>query len=120
MKSVLGVLAALLFVTAMAMGQQSEFPQAANPALENDTYWQTSPSVADQSNLPSSMAINQSGTDVVMSPSFEERRNALGPEFPNAADPSRDRNTDISTSFKQRERESGAEFPNAVNPSLNQ
>jgi hypothetical protein len=119
MKSALGVLAALLFVTAMAIGQQSEFPQAANPALENDTYWQTPPSVAGQSNLPTSMAINQSSTDVVMSPSFEER-NTLGPEFPNAADPSRDRNTDISTSFEQRKRESGAEFPNAANPSLNQ
>jgi hypothetical protein len=57
MNRTIGVFAALLFVTTVALGQQYQplpFPQAANPALANRTIEKTSPSL--NVNVPSSMA----------------------------------------------------------------
>ncbi len=114
MKTMFGVLAALLFVTTLALGQQSElpFPQGANPALQNGAY---APAVAEQGNLPASMAANQS-----FQASFLERRPAVADTplpFPMAADPSPNKNVGTSPS-SEREFDSGLPFPLAANPSL--
>ncbi len=112
MKTMLGVLAALLFVTTLALGQQSNlpFPQGANPALQNGVY---APAVAEQSNLPASMAINQS-----VPASFLERRPTAdtGSPFPIAADPSPNKNVGTSPS-SEREFDTGSPFPIAADPS---
>ncbi len=115
MKSVLGVLGAFLLVTTLAVGQQSDlpFPQGANPALQNDTY---APAVADQRNLPTSMAFNQS------SPTAYPGRHdniATGSPFPMDADPSPNKNNGITPSFERsNEFDPGSPFPTAAAPAL--
>ncbi len=120
MKTIFGVLASLLLVTTLAFGQQLDsnlpFPQGANPALQNGTY---APAVADQTNLPPSMAINQN-----FPVAYPERHNAIetGSPFPTAADPSPNTNNGIQSSFEGENNlvQTGSPFPLAVAPANNQ
>jgi len=110
-----GVLAVLLLVSTVALGQQYQtpFPQAANPALANGTAEQSSPSLVRE--LPSSMAANQSSTDEEAG----RRANAnSGSPFPSVANPSQWTGTSDTTSpsFEDRH-DSGSPFPSAANPS---
>lgn len=120
MKTIFGVLASVLLVTTLAFGQQWDsnlpFPQGANPALQNGTY---APAVANQNNLPPSMATNQNFPVI-----YPQRHNAIetGSPFPTAADPSTNTNNDIPTSIEGRnfELQTGSPFPMAAAPSNNQ
>ncbi len=116
MKSTLGVLAALLLAATVAVGQQLEFPQPANPAVQNGTYFHNSISVTGQQNLPSAMAI-QSNLNAFPQ---RERRNVLegGSPFPMAANPSPTTNSWIRPSFEGPGYFGGSPFPMAANPSL--
>jgi hypothetical protein len=87
MKITGGVLAALLLVTTVAVGQYAPFtepfPQSANPALANGAPEESSTAVT--TDMPSSMA-SQSGTYAERSGKFD-----LGSPFPSSANPSNSR-----------------------------
>jgi hypothetical protein len=113
-KSVVGVLAVLLLVSTVALSQeyQTPFPQAANPALTNGTAEQSSSSSVSE--LPSSMAANQSSTSEKVSASVA----ISGSPFPQAANPSLGTGTSETTSASFEDRhDSGSPFPSAANPS---
>ena len=117
MKSMVGLLAVLLLVSTVALGQeyQTPFPQTANPALRNGMAEQSSPSLVRE--LPSSIAANQSNTSDATSPSFADRYDSGSP-FPSAANPSLGAGTSDTTSpsFEDRH-DSGSPFPSVANPS---
>ncbi len=118
MKSTFGVLAALLLIATMAVGQQSQlpFPQGANPALANE---ESAPAVVDQSNLPPSMAVSQNGTNLESSSIRQRHDFDNGSPFPQAANPSSNTNDVLSPFIGERshDRESGSPFPQDANPS---
>jgi hypothetical protein len=113
MKITGGVLAALLFVSTMALGQQhasyaEPFPQSANPALAYGAADESSPSGNAES--PSSMSANQS----VFAGS---NRADLGSPFPRVANPSLGREGDEMA--PDNHIDLGSPFPSAANPSNN-
>jgi hypothetical protein len=117
MKSSVGVLAVLLFVTTLAMGQQYQplpFPQAANPALANGAAEESAPAVGVD--LPSFLATNQSGA-------YADRRGKaeLGSPFPQAANPALANPAagESSLSIGHSTADGGSPFPSAANPSRN-
>ncbi len=106
MKLTLGVLAGLLFVSTVAVGQYgggSPFPQAANPALRNGEA--ALPLIS-----PSSMAAN-SPSVLAWHPRVE-----TGSPFPTAANPSLGSGTSGETSPSGNV-DTGSPFPQAANPS---
>jgi len=106
MKLTFGVIAGLLFVSTVAVGQYgggSPFPQAANPALRNGEL--VLPVIP-----PSSMAAN--------SPSVLSSHQKVdsGSPFPQAANPSLGSATTGETSPSGNV-DTGSPFPQAANPS---
>jgi hypothetical protein len=116
MKCIVGALTVLVLLTTLAIGQQSPFPAAANPSLENNT--NADISVADRrQDLPPAMAANQSGTYTEISPSVADRANNES-LFPSAANPSLANNTndepspsDVDRSYEEN---SGLSFAAAA------
>ena len=107
MKITIAVLAGMLFVSTIAVGQYgggSPFPQAANPALRSGEV------VAPPLIVPSSMAAN--------SPSVLSwhQKADTGSPFPQAANPSLGSGTSGQTSPSGNV-ETGSPFPQAANPS---
>lgn len=107
MKTTIGVLAGLLFVSTVAVGQYgggSPFPQAANPALKSGEV------VALPLISPSSIAAN--------SPSVLSWHQKVdsGSPFPQAANPSLGSGTSGQTSPSGNV-DTGSPFPQAANPS---
>ncbi len=116
MKSTIGMLAVLLFVATLAVGQNAlPFPQAANPALQDsDYYQQTAPTVVYQSQ-PSSMAANAGATvEIAPLPAYRERIIA---EFPMAANPFLGVPNDTGKFVRDRS-DTGTPFPQAANPAI--
>jgi hypothetical protein len=116
MKSAVGVLAVLLLGAAVAMSQDYQpkpFPQEANTALAGTSSQEMSP-VADQSQLPSSMAANNEyGAAEEVVPS---NRADNGSPFPSAANPNLGVAADqIGTHTDDQV----SPFPHAANPSRN-
>jgi hypothetical protein len=113
MKLTFGLLATLLFVSTVAVGQYgggSPFPQAANPALRNGQL--VLPLIS-----PSSMAGNQSGTNVESTPSLAwHQRVDTGSPFPQAGNPSMGSGMEGETSPSGKV-DTGSPFPQAANPS---
>ena len=113
MKSTVGMLAVLLFVATIAVGQNSlPFPQAANPALQEGTY---APTVVYQ-NTPSSMAANV-GAPIQSLPT---RITDNGSPFPMDANPSLGERIHGEAPFlgeRHHEIETGSPFPMAADPS---
>jgi hypothetical protein len=110
----LGMLAVLLFVTAMAMGQNAvPFPQGANPALENGSYV---PAVVDTpQNMPSSMAANVGDATI----SYRSDRIDAGSPFPMDANPSLEKGTVAQEPFLGERHpgiDTGSPFPTAADP----
>jgi hypothetical protein len=119
MNRMIGALAVLLLVTAVAMGQQSPFPSAANPSLEPNTN-QESAVTLQRVELPASMAAN---TSYPVTEWRYEFRNDFANEsqFPTAANPSltTGTNTDMPTVIVEQSSriDSESSFPQAANPS---
>lgn len=115
-KTIAGLFAVLLLVTAVALGQGYQplpFPQAANPALANGSGDESSPSSAT-SDTPSSMAANQA-TDSDWSSPAES-----GSPFPSAGNPSLGSSTSGQSSPSiEGSLSNGSPFPSAANPSRN-
>jgi hypothetical protein len=113
MKITSGVLAALLLVTTVAVGQYrpftEPFPQSANPALANGAAEESSTAVS--ADMPSSMA-SQSGTYAERSGKFD-----LSSPFPQAANPALGRTGDEMS--PDTNIDLGSPFPSAANPSSN-
>jgi hypothetical protein len=110
MKITGGVLAALLFMGTIALGQQhasyaEPFPQSANPALANGAAEESSTAVT--ADMPSSMAVNQDWRD----------KADLGSPFPQAANPSLGQTGEEMS--PDNSIELGSPFPSAANPSSN-
>jgi hypothetical protein len=108
MKLTFGVLATLLLVSTIAVGQYgggSPFPQAANPALKDGEL--VLPVIS-----PSSMAANQSGTSDLA----WQQKVDTGLPFPQAANPSLGSRTSGQTSPSGNV-DTGSPFPQAANPS---
>ncbi len=105
MKSTIAMLAVLLFVTTMAVGQNAlPFPQAANPAL-------ASGAIAVPPTLPSAMAANTSAKVPLTSTSLP---------FPMAGNPSLGFHPSAEASFTGEQRhaiDNGSPFPMAADPS---
>ena len=117
MKQSVGVFAALLLVTTVALGQQYQtlpFPQAANPVIANGTAEKTSPSV--KVNVPFSMAVK---TTKEIAPSRNQFDS--GSPFPSAANPSlaNGAGEEKSLSSGHLNVDNGSPFPSAANPSKN-
>jgi cytoskeletal protein RodZ len=122
MKCTVVVLAVLLLVTGVAIGQQSQssFPMAANPSLATDTSAETSPivEVDRHHELPSSMAVNQASTTTELSPSVVGYTGDNESSFPAAANPSITTSTTSETSISVVERRHNeSSFPAEANPS---
>jgi hypothetical protein len=113
MKLTFGVIAGLLFVSTVAVGQYgggSPFPQAANPALRNGEF--ALPVIS-----PSSMAAHQSGTNDESTPSLAwHQKVETGSPFPQAANPSLGSGTSGQTSPSGNV-DTGSPFPQAASPS---
>jgi hypothetical protein len=120
MKSAVGVLAGLLLVSTLAVGQSYQplpFPQEANTALQGGSYEESAPSAT--ADMPPSMAADQG--DEQFSPTFtyeEHGDRALGSPFPSAANPALGHHDDemappagFGTAHD--------EFPSAADPSRN-
>lgn len=108
MKRTIEVLATLLFVTALALGQQYQplpFPQAANTALASLTAENAAPASA---RVPSAMAARQ-----VSAPQAAD----VSP-LPTAANPAFGKGWDAMIGHSTDE--GGSPFPSAANPSANQ
>lgn len=118
MKLTFGLLATLLFVSTVAVGQYgggSPFPQAANPALRSGEV--RLPLVVDQSyraESPSSMAANPTGS----SPSVLAWHHKVdtGSPFPRDANPSLGSGTS-GEKAPSHNVDLGSPFPQAANPS---
>jgi hypothetical protein len=114
------MLAVLLFVTTIAMGQNSQlpFPQAANPALQEGTY---APVVVfTPQNTPSSMAANVGGTTAAPMIAYRGDDIDNGSPFPTAANPSLGAGTNMenpSLEERRHKADSGSPFPAAADPS---
>ncbi len=114
MKSTVTMLAVLLFMTTMAMAQNSQlpFPQGANPALENGPWVPA----AIYANSPSAMASNVGGAAV--GTAYQTNKIDTGSPFPTAANPSQ--GTPIQAPFVEERRhkaDTGSPFPMAADPS---
>jgi hypothetical protein len=117
MKTTVGVLAVLLLVSTLAIGQQYQplpFPQEANTALAGSPADETSPSLVD-ADRPASMA-----SDQAIPLAFSDRQDnpALGSPFPSAANPSQGSSSEdqMAPSFDEHN-SLGSPFPGAANPS---
>jgi hypothetical protein len=110
-KTLAGVFAMLLLVTAVALGQGYQplpFPQEANTALANGSADQSPSATAD---TPSSMAANQTSSDW-SSPAES------GSPFPSVANPSFGSNgSEQSSPSLEGGLNNGSPFPSAANPS---
>ncbi|SRR6266542_3766934 len=108
MKLTFGLLATLLLMSTIAVGQYgggSPFPQAANPALRNGEL--ALPLIS-----PSSIAANQTGTNDLA----WHQKVDTGSPFPQAANPSLGSGTSGQTSPSGNV-DTGSPFPQAANPS---
>jgi hypothetical protein len=118
MKSAMGVLAVMLLVSALAVGQSYQplpFPQEANTALQGGLYEESVPSAT--ADMPSSMAADQSN-EITPSYRYEERSDqALGSPFPQAANPSLGHHGDEMAPTWTEQRDLGSPFPSDANPS---
>jgi hypothetical protein len=120
MKSTVTMLAVLLFMTTMALAQNSQlpFPQGANPALENGPW--VPAAVYTPQNSPSAMAANVGGATVEIAPFAAHQSNKFdtGSPFPTAANPSQ--GAPIEATFveeRRHEADTGSPFPMAADPS---
>lgn len=119
MRHPIGVLAALLLVTTMALGQQYQtlpFPQAANPSIAKGVAEQTSASL--RVNVPPSMAVNNTSKEVASHRQFDP-----GSPFPSTANPSlangAGEETSLSSEYRHLNIDVGSPFPSSANPSKN-
>lgn len=117
MKCTVGALTVLLLVTTVSLGQQSPFPQAANPYLAISTTENTSPASDLRHDLPSSMAANQASAAVVTSPTVVVDESP----FPTAANPSLALGTSSTAGLSpvvvdESGHDNGSPFPIVANP----
>jgi hypothetical protein len=119
MKFAVAVPAVLLLVSTMVVGQQSPFPQNANPALIHGEDTDTSRAVAYQRHnvdLPPSMAANQGGTTGEIAPAEIGWRDEvnIGSPFPMNANPSPTSSTTLETPERLEDTPVSSPFPSAA------
>jgi hypothetical protein len=123
MKRTLGALAVLLFVATLAIGQQSQFPMAANPSLEANTNDETVLFYQPHVGLPSSMAANADTSSSLADWRYEDWRhdvqNNFESTFPVAADPSIGAIAEMAPLTEHHRISGESPFPAGVNPNAN-
>ena len=123
MKRTLGALAVLLFIATLAMGQQSQFPMAANPSPEANTNDETVVIYQAQVGLPSSMAANAEQPSSLAGWRYEDWRynveSNFESTFPVAANPSVGAIAETAPLTEHHRISGESAFPSEANPNAN-